>query len=300
MSKKGLWVLVCAAIGTVIAMGGSFAGAQQQNTNSSQNRNSNTSGNVNSNMSGNMNSNMNSNMSGDTNANMSGNMNSNMSRDTNSNMSGNTNSNMGGEMNSNMSGNMNGNMNSNMRGDRNMNSNMSGGAMMAVNSSDRKFAMMAAQGGMAEVEMARVALERASSSEVKQYAQKMIDDHTKANEELVQIAQAKGITLTAAPDQKQMAMMEKMRNLSGAEFDRQYMMMAGDKDHSKMEKLFRDEVRKGRDAELKAFASKTLPVVQEHLRMAREINSSMKMGGGNMNSNRTMNMNSNSNGNSNR
>lgn len=149
------------------------------------------------------------------------------------------------------------------------------GQMATLSSSDRKFAMTAAAGGMAEVEMARMALTRASSDAVKQYAQKMIDDHTAANAELMQIASSKGITLPTAPDAKMRAMMAKMQNLSGAAFDREYIMHAGHKDHQKMEKLFRDESMKGRDADLKAFAAKTLPVVQMHLQMARDLHNQM-------------------------
>ncbi|MCA1566513.1 MAG: DUF4142 domain-containing protein [Acidobacteria bacterium] len=149
------------------------------------------------------------------------------------------------------------------------------GGMATVSSSDRKFAMTAAMGGMAEVEMARVALTKASSDAVKQYAQKMIDDHTAANAELMQIASAKGITLPTAPDAKMRAMMAKMERMSGAEFDHHYIMMAGNKDHQKMEKLFRDESMRGKDADLKAFAAKTLPVVQQHLQMARDLQGQM-------------------------
>jgi len=149
------------------------------------------------------------------------------------------------------------------------------GNTATMSSSDRKFAMTAAMGGMAEVETARLALTKASSDAVKQYAQKMIDDHTAANAELMQIASGKGITLPTAPDAKHRAMMAKMERLSGAEFDRQYIMMAGHKDHEKMEKLFRDESTRGRDADLKAFAAKTLPVVQQHLQMARDLHGQM-------------------------
>ncbi|HYP02012.1 MAG TPA: DUF4142 domain-containing protein [Pyrinomonadaceae bacterium] len=160
--------------------------------------------------------------------------------------------------------------------DTNSNTSMSrSGQMAMMSSSDRKFAMTAAMGGMAEVEMARMALTRASSDAVKQYAQKMIDDHTTANAELMQIASSKGITLSTTPDAKMRAMMAKMQNLSGAEFDRQYIMHAGHKDHQKMEKLFRNESMKGKDADLKAFAAKTLPVVQMHLKMARDLHNQM-------------------------
>lgn len=149
------------------------------------------------------------------------------------------------------------------------------GSMAMVSSMDKKFAMTAAAGGVAEVEMARLALTKASSDSVKQYAQKMIDDHTKANEELMGIATSKGITLPTAPDPKMAAMMSKMEKLSGAEFDSMYIMHAGSKDHMKMEKLFKDESAKGKDADLKAFAAKTLPVVQMHLQMAQDLHKQM-------------------------
>jgi putative membrane protein len=133
-------------------------------------------------------------------------------------------------------------------------------------------------GGMAEVEMARLALTKASSDAVKQYAQKMLDDHTAANAELMQIAATKNLTLPTAPDAKHRAMMARMGKLSGEAFDREYVMMAGHKDHQKMEKLFRDESTRGRDADLKAFATKTLPVVQQHLQMARDLHNQMMPG----------------------
>jgi putative membrane protein len=173
-----------------------------------------------------------------------------------------------------------------------------GRAAMMVSSGDKKFMMTAAQGGMAEVEMARLALERGSSEEVKTYAQRMVDDHTKANEELMVIAQSKGVALPTAPDAKHTAVKEKMMKLSGAAFDREYVMMAGHKDHEKMEKLFRDESTKGKDADVKGFAAKTLPVVREHLAMARALHGTM-MGTKGMNSNTGGNMNSNMGGNMN-
>jgi putative membrane protein len=150
--------------------------------------------------------------------------------------------------------------------------------MASVSSMDKKFAMTAAMGGMAEVEMAQLALTKASSDSVKQYAQKMIDDHTAANTELMSIASSKNITLPTAPDAKHRAMMAKLEKLSGAAFDREYVMNAGHKDHQKMEKLFKDESMKGRDADLKAFAAKTLPVVQQHLQMARALHNQMMPG----------------------
>jgi putative membrane protein len=171
--------------------------------------------------------------------------------------------------------------NTNSSSSRNSNSNMSGqsgsmgGQATMLSSTDRKFMMDAAAGGMAEVEMARLALEKASSADVKRYAQQMIDDHTRANEELMQVASQKGVQLPTGPDTKHMALMGRMRNLSGAEFDRMYIKEAGINDHAKMEKLFMKESRSGKDADARGFATKTLPAVQMHLRMAREMSGTM-------------------------
>ncbi|HEX7316482.1 MAG TPA: DUF4142 domain-containing protein [Pyrinomonadaceae bacterium] len=170
---------------------------------------------------------------------------------------------------------MNSGMGQGMNSQAGMGSDMKGG-MMKMSSDDRKFMMMAATGGMAEVEMARLALEKSSNDAVKQYAQKMIDDHTAANNELMQVASMKGVTLPAQPDAKQMAMMMKMQKLSGMEFDMMYVKEAGVKGHEGMEKLFMKESMGGKDMNAKAFASKTLPTVRMHLQMARDMMTSMK------------------------
>ncbi|HEX8775853.1 MAG TPA: DUF4142 domain-containing protein [Pyrinomonadaceae bacterium] len=196
------------------------------------------------------------------------------------------------------------NANANVGPGRTANNNMNQNA--TANSADARFMMTAAAGGMAEVEMGRLALERASSDAVKQYAQRMIDDHTKANQDLMQVASTKGITLPTGPDAKHMALMERLRRTTGANFDRMYVKEAGIKDHQNMEKLFRNETIKGKDADVRAFASRTLPAVQDHLRMAREMSGTMSGStgananmGGSMNGNTGGNMNGNMNGNGN-
>lgn len=166
---------------------------------------------------------------------------------------------------------------------QNSNSSTTGGSGntsqgMMLSSMDKKFMMDAAMGGKAEVAMARLALERSSSDAVKQYAQQMIDDHTKAGDELAQVASMKGISLPMEPDAGHKAALAKMQQLSGAAFDSEYIKMAGVKDHEKMEKLFMSESRKGKDADAKGFAAKTLPTVQAHLRMAREMTTTMMSG----------------------
>jgi putative membrane protein len=137
-------------------------------------------------------------------------------------------------------------------------------------SADRRFLTEAAQGGLAEVSLGRLALERAASADVKQYAQRMIDDHTKSNNELMQIAQGRGVTLPTEPNAQHRAMMRKMEKLSGADFEREY-MRSQLKDHEKMTALFERQGRSARDAEVKAFAEKTLPSLHEHHQMARDV-----------------------------
>jgi putative membrane protein len=148
--------------------------------------------------------------------------------------------------------------------------------MTNMSSADKKFMMTAAIGGMAEVEMARLALQKSGSDAVKQYAQKMIDDHTVANNELMQVASMKGVMLPTQPGAKHMSMMAKMQRLSGMEFDMMYVKEAGVKAHQEMEKLFMKESMSGKDMDARAFAAKTLPAVRMHLQMARDMMASMK------------------------
>lgn len=153
-----------------------------------------------------------------------------------------------------------------------------GSKKMMISSMDQKFMMMAGMGGMAEVEMARLALQKSSNDGVKQYAQKMINDHTMAGDELTQLASMKGVTLPMQADAKQMAMMAKMEKLSGMYFDKMYIKEAGVKAHQDMEKLFMKESMSGKDMDAKAWAAKTLPTVRMHLQMARDLMKNMGSG----------------------
>ena len=137
----------------------------------------------------------------------------------------------------------------------------------AVPAPDRAFAEKAAAGGAAEVEGGRVAEQRASSDKVKQFGARMVQDHSKANDELKQIAAGKGLQLPAAPDAHHQQEMAKLQKLSGAEFDRAYMDHMV-KDHKKDVAEFRKQADSGKDPQIKAFAAKTLPTLQEHLKMA--------------------------------
>jgi putative membrane protein len=179
----------------------------------------------------------------------------------------------------------NSNQNSNKSANRNMrgNSNASGerAGMGNMTSQDHSFVMDAAMGGMMEVELGRVAAAKGMSDAVKQFGQRMVDDHSQANSELMSLASSKGITLPTELDAKHRAEVTKFSAMSGAELDREYTKMMVS-DHRKDVSEFEKESTRGTDADIKAFASKTLPTLQEHLRMAEALPGA-KSGGGNMN-----------------
>lgn len=131
--------------------------------------------------------------------------------------------------------------------------------------------MKAAQGGLAEVQVGQLAQEKAQSPEVKQFGQTLVDDHTQANQELQQIAQQEGITLPAQPSSKEAAEGQKLQSLSGDAFDKTFVKDEVD-DHKKDIAEFRREAQSGKDPALKAFAQKTIPVLQKHLQMAESLN----------------------------
>ena len=156
-------------------------------------------------------------------------------------------------------------------GNRNANAGAGGsGQGPQLGTNDRKFVMEAAMGGMMEVELGRLAVERGASDAVKQFGQRMIDDHTRANQELMQLASAAGVTPPAALDAKHRATVAKMARLSGAAFDREYARQMV-KDHEKTVALFQREADRGAHDGLKSFASAQLPALQEHLSMARAL-----------------------------
>ena len=136
-----------------------------------------------------------------------------------------------------------------------------------VSSSDRKFMEKAAQGGMAEVQLGKLATEKASAPEVKQFGQRMVDDHSKANDKLKQIASNKGVALPTEMDKSTQHEYDKLSKLSGADFDREYMKHMVS-DHKKDISEFKSEANKAKDADLKQFASSTLPTLEEHLNLA--------------------------------
>jgi putative membrane protein len=140
------------------------------------------------------------------------------------------------------------------------------------NSND--FAKDAAQGGMAEVLLGRLAAERASSPDVRAFGQQMVTDHTKANAELMQIAARKNVQLPTEVKSDQKSEQDKLSKLSGADFDKEYVNYMT-KDHEEDAEEFQKQSQSGGDAEIKAFAAKALPVIQHHLQMIKDIKSKL-------------------------
>jgi len=130
---------------------------------------------------------------------------------------------------------------------------------------DEAFVKEAAMGGMAEVELGKLASDKASDDAVKQFGKRMADDHGAANQELQQLAAKKNITLTTALDAKHKATHDRLSRMSGKGFDRAYVndMVA---DHKKDVAAFRKESQQGQDPDVKAWAAKTLPTLEDHLR----------------------------------
>lgn len=140
---------------------------------------------------------------------------------------------------------------------------------------DRSFVDQAAQNGWAEVESSKLALSKSSNPQVKTFAQRMIDDHTRVNQQLASLAQSKGVTPSTTPSLAQRAQMQSLAAAAGPSFDSRYVETMGIAAHEQTIKLFEAEAASSTDAELKGFATSTLPALQHHLDMARALNSAM-------------------------
>jgi putative membrane protein len=162
---------------------------------------------------------------------------------------------------------------SNMTKDTSTHAAATGG--IAANSDDAKFVTTAASDGMAEVAAGKMAQEKAKSARVKAFAAMMVTDHSKAGEELTSIAETKNITLPTGPDADQQKMAADLGAKSGRAFDKAYVngMVDG---HEKAVKLFTDASQNCKDADLKAFATRTLPTLKMHLDSIKAIKASMK------------------------
>ena len=140
---------------------------------------------------------------------------------------------------------------------------------------DFKFVTEVARGGMAEVQLGELAKQKGASQSVRSFGERMVTDHNKANDELKQIVTQKGAALPAELSQHERSSLEKLEKATGKDFDKVY---AKDmvRDHKKDVKEFQNAAKDCNDPDLRAFAQKTLPTLQEHLRLAQEMETAVK------------------------
>src|SRR3954452_1537001 len=140
------------------------------------------------------------------------------------------------------------------------------GQQQKLSEKDKSFAKEAAMGGMAEVELGNLAQQNAQNDDVKQFGARMVQDHTAANQKLMQILADKDVSVPQQLDEKHRRTLDKLSKMRGAEFDRAYMRDMV-QDHEKDVKQFRQEAQKASDPDIKGFAQQTLPVLEQHLQM---------------------------------
>ena len=150
-----------------------------------------------------------------------------------------------------------------------------GGTSSPVTPADKEWVTTAGMAGLAEVQMGNLALQNAESADVKSFAQRMVTDHSRSNEELQQLVSAKGLALPAQLDGEHKSAVDHLTGLSGREFDKAYMqhMVA---DHDKAVAHFTTGSTSAQDADIKGFATKSLPVLQEHAALAKTVSGKLK------------------------
>jgi len=135
---------------------------------------------------------------------------------------------------------------------------------------DKKFVQGALQGGMAEVALGKLALEKSSNEDVKKFAQRMVDDHTRLGEEMKLVAEQLGVAMPEGLSKKDQALQAKLQGLSGAQFDKAY-VKAMVKDHQKDLQEFQHEAQSAATPEVKEAAQKGAPIIQSHLEQIQQI-----------------------------
>lgn len=145
-------------------------------------------------------------------------------------------------------------------------------ALVEVNDSD--FAVEAADAGLAEIELGKLALERASDPRIKEFAKTMVDEHNKANDELMTIAAKKNLTLPPVPSADHAENMRELQEKSGDDFDRQYIDQMV-KDHNRVVSMFENASENASDPDIRSFAAKTLSTLKDHQENAKELRDSL-------------------------
>lgn len=136
---------------------------------------------------------------------------------------------------------------------------------------DAKLMSELARANIAEIEISKIALEKAQSEDTRRFAQQMIDDHSKAMTDLENLASAKGVKLPSEPDASHRKLARNMKDMDGKQFEAQYRNRAGIDDHQSTLKLLQKVKKDGNDPQLKSIADQMQPVVQHHLDMAKQM-----------------------------
>jgi putative membrane protein len=150
-----------------------------------------------------------------------------------------------------------------------------GSTGIAVTADDSKFAVAAANGGMTEIALSKLAAAKTASATIKDFANMMVMDHSKAGDELKAIAKVKNITLPDSINADSKKAVDEMSKKTGHDFDKAYVNKMVD-DHKATVSMFEDESKKVKDADLKSFVDKTLPTIKGHLNNINSIKSTMK------------------------
>ncbi len=140
-----------------------------------------------------------------------------------------------------------------------------------LSSTDQNLMMQVAKGGMMQLEVSKVALQKATNPEVRELAQAEVDEQTGLSAKLKEIADAKGITLPATPDPETQAMVTKLQGMSGAALDKMYVSESGVKGHEKLDKVMSTVESTASDASLKGVGKAAHPLVKTHLTVAKQI-----------------------------
>lgn len=147
--------------------------------------------------------------------------------------------------------------------------------IITVNEKEAKFATNAADAGITEISMANLAISKTGNKEITDFANMMLKDHGAANDELIALARSKNITLPTTMSKENQNRRNDLAEKTGSDFDKKYVDMM-EKDHVKVLAFMEHEAMKGTDPDLKAFASKMMPVINSHINAIRKIKNNLK------------------------
>lgn len=149
----------------------------------------------------------------------------------------------------------------------------------SLSKADEKSLKDMAMANMTEVEAGKLALQKSQNTEVKTFAQQMVDDHSKGLDEVKAVAQAKGVALPTELDAKHKAMAKKLEGMSGAKFDMAYLQMGGVKSHKEAKAIVSKAQSGAKDGDVKGLAAKLQPTIDQHMGHVQQLQASLKSSG---------------------